>query len=194
MLSVSLSDVRLGPSAGDADYLARVAAEITGLRTREVLSGITKRLKSLNCQADTSYGSPLRGRYTSVGMLERGAAWGCSAHGQVSCHLARARNIPAIVVKTLLKTWIEQENAGDGYAKGHVFVELLMDGRPALWEHENDVLIPDYDPSLTEITVDGAVYCIYEKGDPDTIILSHHGAQWEKETKRLFPSPQPWRG
>jgi hypothetical protein len=191
---VSPSDVALGSSAEDADYIKRVAHAIEGESRRAVLNGITKRLTSLNCQSDTRYSSPLRGPFTSSQMLQRGTAWGCSAHAQVSCHLARARGIPAILVKSLTQSWVERDNRGDGRGVGHVFVEVLVDDKPMLWEHESGGLFDKYDPAAcTCLSPSGEVlYCIYDKGDPDTLILSHHGSEWEWETKRLFPVARKW--
>jgi hypothetical protein len=107
---------------------------------------------------------------------------GCSAHAQVACHLARACGTPAILVKTLNTRWIEQENHGDGKGIGHVYVEVLLHGKPCLWDAQGGRL-HDYD-GKTEV-VEGRR--IYQKGGPEELILSHHGPEWEAETARLFP-------
>jgi len=122
--------------------------------------------------------------------MQRGEVWGCSAHAQVACHLAQACEIPAILVKTLNHDWITRENAGDGRGSGHVYVEVIVDRVPALWDAQGGTLFEDYDPTAT-ITPDGYRRSIYDKGSPDSVVLSHHGVQWEEETKRLFPSARP---
>ncbi|MGE0454276.1 MAG: transglutaminase domain-containing protein [Vicinamibacteria bacterium] len=182
------SDVDLDESAGDVSVLKRTAAELKRPTVRDTLAAIHQYLgTNLKKVKNPSYGHPSRGRRTSVEML-RTEAWGCSAHAQVACHLARACGVPAILVKSLNLAWVEKENQGDGLGAGHVYVEVLINGNPALWEPEGGYLDEPYDPAAT-ITPNGYHY-IYEKGGPDVLVLSHHGPQWEEETQRLFPQPR----
>jgi hypothetical protein len=135
---------------------------------------------------------PSRRRMTSTEMLLQRTAWGCSAHAQVACHLARACGIPAILVKTLDLSWIQSGNLGDGRASGHVYVEVLIEGKPSLWDAQGGRLHRNYDP-LDTLTP-GDPRRIYDKGSPEAIVLSHHGVVWEAEVKKLFPAPTGTRG
>ena len=184
MRAVTEQDIRLDATAGDVAPLQRIAESLKRGRLEETLLAIHQRLKSI-CVPDSQafWNSPLRGRRTSTDMLSPETAWGCSAHVQVACHLARACAIPAILVKTLSVRWIQHENRGDGRGNGHVYVEVLAHGKPCLWDWQGGRLHADYN-GKTEV-VEGRR--IYQKGDPEELILSHHGLEWEAETTRLFP-------
>jgi hypothetical protein len=170
--------------------IASIAKGLKRPVLRETLDAIHRYLAvNLRMVERSSYSHPSRcrrGRKTSVEILQ-GEAWGCSAHAQVACHLARACGIPAILVKSLTVDWVDWKNRGDGKGEGHVFVEVL-DDKPALWDAEGGVLHEEYD-SKAATTPDGKRY-IYDKGSPDRLVLSHHGKQWEEETRRMFPAPR----
>jgi transglutaminase-like putative cysteine protease len=184
-IKVLPSDVNLDETAGDRSVLEGIAAGLKRPTVRDTLAAIHEYLEAKPKKVkNPTYGHPSRGRKSSVEML-RSEAWGCSAHAQVACHLARACGIPAILVKSLKVSWVDFENQGDGLGAGHVYVEVLNNGKPALWEPEGGSLYESYDPTAA-ITPNGSHY-IYEKGSPDALVLSHHGPQWEEETKRLFP-------
>lgn len=188
MHTVLPSDVNLDETAGDASVLERIAAGLKRPTVRGTLVAIHEYLAaSLRMAEPASWDHPSRRRWTSVEML-RSEAWGCSAHAQVACHLARVCGVAAILVKSLNVVWIEKENQGNGRGAGHVYVEVLSDGKPALWDAQGGRLYENYDPAAA-ITPNGCHY-IYEKGGPDILVLSHHGPQWEAETKRLFPRPR----
>jgi hypothetical protein len=179
------SDVNLDETAGDRSVLEGIAAGLKRPTVRDTLAAIHQHLgtnlKMVEC---ASYTHPIRGRRTSVEILGS-EAWSCSAHAQVACHFARACAIPAILVKSLDVAWVDWKNQGDGYGQGHVYVEVLKDGKPALWDAQGGRLHENYDPAAAT-TPDGTRY-IYEKGGPDVLVLSHHGREWEEETRRLFP-------
>src|SRR5262249_36775959 len=123
--------------------------------------------------------SPLRSRArTSVEMMQPLSAWGCSAHAQVACHLARACGIPAILVKSIKLPTIQP----NGRANGHVYLELLIENKRVLWDAQAHKLFHEY--GRGDI-IDGNR--IYDAGGPDELILSHHGYEWEEENRRLFP-------
>jgi hypothetical protein len=186
MRSVRADDVHLDRTAGDPTAIQRVAAEVKKGTPEETLKAIQDRLAvSLHTNAREDWNSPNRGHWTSSQMLARGVAWGCSAYAQVACHVARACGIPGILVKALNRKWIEKENMGDGRANGHVYVEVLINGRPCLWDAQGGRLHTNYNPQSDSIEDKR----IYDKGGPDEIILSHHGPEWEEETKRRFPAP-----
>lgn len=117
-------------------------------------------------------------------MLARSIAWGCSAHAQVALHLARSCGIPAILVKSLDWRWLEHDNQSDGRGTGHVYVEVIVDGKVRLWDAQGGVLHTNYDPECSEFEN----RLIYEKGSPEELVLAHHGPEWEAETARRFPA------
>ena len=190
MQHVLPSDTNLDPTAGERSVIANVAAQLKRDSPNETLSAIHTYLdRSVKVIDPASWDHALRCRRTSVQILQEGA-WGCSAHAQVACHLARACGIPAILAKALDVDWIERDNQGDGRGRGHVYVEVLCGGRPLLWDAQGGSLVEGYDldsglvPAIPRRLV-------YDKGGPDAIVLSHHGTEWEDETRRLFPAPIP---
>lgn len=186
MVAVSSSDVNLDETAGDPSVIRGIAAALKRATIEETLKAIHQHLVSnLRMVDPAAWDSPSRGRKTSVAILREGA-WGCSAHAQVACHLARACGIPAILVKAMDVDWITRNNHGDGHGRGHVYVEMLDDSGPALWDAQGGVLHRDYDPE-SGLTPDGTRR-IYDKGSPERVVLSHHGPQWEDEIRRLFPA------
>jgi hypothetical protein len=183
MEPVTSANVDLDWTAGDTASIRRLAAMLSRPRVEETLRAIHAHLQPILIPSPVAYDHPARRKMTSTEILRVGA-WGCSAHAQVACHLARGCGIPAILVKSLDVAWIERENRGDGRASGHVYVEVLVDGYACLWDAEGGVLHRNYDPRST-VTPD-APRVIYDKGGPDALVLSHHGPVWEDETRRLM--------
>jgi hypothetical protein len=185
MAPVCPSDVSLDETAGDPSVIRGTAAVLKRVTVEKTLKAIHQYLAdNLEMVEPATWDSPSRGRKTSVEILREGA-WGCSAHAQVACHLSRACGMPAILVKSMSVDWISRKNRGDGHGEGHVYVEVLMDGRPALWDAQGGILHKDYDLD-SDVTPNG-LHRIYEKGSPERLVLSHHGRRWEDETKLLFP-------
>jgi len=186
MRSVGPADTSLDPTAADPSVIQERATRLKRDTPEQTLQAIYLHLKS-ELTIATAWNDPIRRRINSSDMLLQKRAWGCSAHAQVACHLARACGIPAILVKALDLDWIETKNRGDGKASGHVYVEVLIDGKPCLWDAQGGTLHRDYDPSGT--ITPGGQKRIYDKGSPEAIVLSHHGVVWEQETRRLYPAP-----
>lgn len=184
MRVVTPSDTVLDQTAGDVEQLKRIATTLRQGRNDDTLKAISEHLRSI-CVPDKEafWDSSLRDRRVSSDMLAPGSAWGCSAHAQVACHLARACGIPAILVKSLNVRWIDIDNSGDGRGHGHVWVEVLLHGKACLWDAQSGRLYEDYDPQSDRIEDKR----IYETGGPNELVLSHHGSEWEAETRRLFP-------
>jgi hypothetical protein len=188
MVCVVSSDTYLDPAAGKPSVIRGIAAGLKQETAEKTLLAIHTYLDgSMRMIEPAAWDHPSRRRTTSVEILREGA-WGCSAHAQVACHLARACGIPAILAKSLDVEWIKCGNQGDGRGKGHVYVEVLMGGKRCLWDAQRGELHEDYDPKSG--LVPGGARRIYDKGGPDALVLSHHGNEWEAETKRLFPKAE----
>lgn len=187
MRRVLPSDTNLDATAGDVAQIRGIAHALRRSTPEETLAAIHQYLSSLST-TDAGWNSPNREPRTSTDMLEHQVAWGCSAHAQVACHLARACGIPAILVKTLNLDWIQEKNQGDGRGEGHVYLEVLVDDKAMLWDAQAGNVCRDYDPTQTHVV---ERRYIYDKGGPDEIILSHHGPKWEAETRCRFPQFNP---
>ena len=184
---VVASDTAIDSTAGDVAALEREARTCERQDRVRTLRAIDQRLDSVKDFDDLRFSSMDRRPRTSSEMLALNRAWGCSAIAQVACHLARALGVPAILVKSMNKSWITRKT-GDGYGRGHVFVEVLIDGQRHLWSPRYG-LVPGYEPG--DLTVDDrdpeGPRLIYDTGAPDELVLSHQGSHWEDETKRQFP-------
>ena len=172
----------LDRTAGNAETVTNEAITWNRGTPEGTLRAIDERVRRLE-DGNLSYTSPDRGYRTTSDMLARNVVWGCSARAQVACHLARASGVPCILAKAVDETWI-QRNLGDGLAEGHVYVEVLINGQPHLWDPGYG-MVSDYVPG--SVMVQGGLRRIYDKGGPDEVVLSHHGSEWEEETRRLFP-------
>ena len=185
--SVIDSDRALDLTAGDVAAVVTEARACLRQDSIGTLRAIDQRLSTIKDFDDLRFASPDRRVRTSSEMLALNKAWGCSAIAQVACHLARATGVPCILVKSMNKSWIARKT-GDGYGRGHVFVEVLIDGQRHLWSPRYG-LVPGY--RAGDLTVDDGdsegPRLIYDTGAPGELVLSHEGPRWEAETKYRFP-------
>lgn len=181
---VTETDTSLDTTAGVVAVIEREAKACERQDRFGTLRAIDQRLGAIKDFDDLGWESMDRRPRTSSDMLALNRAWGCSAIAQVACHLARALRVPSILVKSMNKSWIARKT-GDGYGRGHVFVEVLIDGQRDLWSPKYG-LVPGYQPG--DLTVDDGdtegPRLIYDTGAPDELVLSHQGSHWEAETKR----------
>lgn len=176
--SVAQTDVDLDETAGDVSIIKGEVAAWAGRPALEALKQISQRIKTLSPDDPATYDSPHRGPRNSSDLLEQKArTWGCSAQAQVACHLARASGIPAILVKAVDLHWVNNPTADPRQFTGHVYLEVLIDGSSKFWDPGRNQF---FDQSTNP---DGRV--VYDKGDPNAIVLSHHGTVWEDEAKDL---------
>ena len=184
---VNASDTALDITAGDVAAVEREARACERQDLVRTLRAMDQRLNLIKDFDDLGFTSLDRRPRTSSEMLALNRAWGCSAIAQVACHLARSLGVPSILVKSMNKSWIAR-TTGDGYGRGHVFVEVLIDGQRHLWSPRYG-LVAGYQPG--DLTVDDrdaeGPRLIYDTGAPNELVLSHEGPHWEAETKRMFP-------
>jgi hypothetical protein len=188
---VSDRDIALGPSAGNIAAVMTAAEGFKCAEPENTLRAIDQRIRAFR-EGDLHYSSPDRGLRTTSEMLERNVIWGCSAAAQIACHLSRACGIPSILVKSIEEGWINFRNKGNGEADGHVYVEVLVNGGPCLWDPGSGLVV-GYRPGDSSVQSRKGPRRICDTGDPDEVVLSHHGRQWEEEIKRLFPLRQGGR-
>src|SRR5688572_24114590 len=97
-------DAALDSTAGDVHVIQQLAGKLKRDSPERTRAAITNQLRSI-CVPRAFWNSHLQGERKSSEMLAPERAWGCSAHAQIACHLARACEIPAILVKSLNSDW-----------------------------------------------------------------------------------------
>ncbi len=100
--------------------------------------------------------------------------------------LARACGIPAVFVKTMDADWIREFRATGTCAswRGHVFLEVHLDGRWQLLDAQALRLYDDYAPAMRMLP--GNRYA-YDKGaDPRQLVLSLDWERWKRQTAAYF--------
>lgn len=119
-------------------------------------------------------------------VMRSGTYGSCADYAIVFASLARACGIPAVFVKTMDSDWIyEFRTTGNCTSwRGHVFLEVYLDGRWQLLEPQGLRLFDLYDPRMRHLP--GARYA-YDKGaDPKAMILSLDWERWKAQTASYF--------
>lgn len=111
---------------------------------------------------------------------------GCADQALVFGALARACGIPTGWVKTMDADWI-REFRSEGTCtswRGHVFLEVYLDGRWQLLDASGMRLYGDYDPAMRILP--GGRYAYDKGGDPKAMLLSTDWERWKRQTAGYF--------
>ena len=173
----------LNPSLGDAGRIRAVAATLKRDKPERTLAAIHRWIAAnLKYDANAAY------EYRDFGQACDGKTYGgCADYAVVFTALARANGIPTVFVKTMDADWIRQFRAAGTCTswRGHVFLEVFVDGKWRLLEPGNLVLYDDYDPATRRI-LPGERWA-YDKGaDPKEIVLSPDWERWKTQTAAHF--------
>lgn len=184
----------LSPHVGDEGKIRALASQLAVDRPARTLGRIHQWLhRNLRYDEQAAY------QWRSLDeMLKDRTYGGCADHAAVFGTLARAAGIPTIWVKTMDVDWIEDFREGrDAHEeyRGHVFLEVFLDGRWQLLDAQAMRLYPHYDPVTTRI-LPGNRFA-YDKGDdPYALVLSCRWDLWKKQThdyfSKLDPAELPW--
>ena len=183
----------LSPRVGDAAKIRSLAAQLKAETQEATLASIYQWMHR-NLRYDE------RAAYTWRSMDEMLAArtvGGCADHAAVFGTLARAAGIPAIWVKTLDMDWIHEFRAAPGAVRswrGHVFLEVHVDGTWQLLDASAMRLYPGYDVRSRLLPGNRLAY---DKGDdPFELVLSCRWELWKEQTRRyvleLDDAVLPW--
>lgn len=102
------------------------------------------------------------GAITAGQLIEQHKLGGCHDYGLVFAAAARQLGYPAVMVDAADLLWMRRAAAGkQGSYKGHVFVEVYLEGRWMLIDSTNGWYIPDgYDPANPLLPVGDGFYVI----------------------------------
>jgi hypothetical protein len=112
---------------------------------------------------------------------------GCADYAVVFTALSRASGIPTVFVKTMDADWIREFRAAGNCSswRGHVFLEVFIDGKWKLLEPGELRIFEDYDPKTRRL-LPGERWA-YDKGaDPKEIVLSADWERWKSQTDAHF--------
>ena len=173
----------LNPSLGNADHICVVAAPLKRAKPEKTLAAIHKWVNAeLKYEPDAAY--VFRNFDQACAAKLYG---GCADYAVVFTALSRACGIPTVFVKTMDADWIREFRANGKCSswRGHVFLEVFIDGKWRLLEPGGLTLYDDYDPKTRRL-LPGERWA-YEKGaDPKEIVLSPDWERWKIQTAAHF--------
>lgn len=173
----------LNPSLGNADRIREAAGPLKRGTPEKTLRAIHKWVnKRLKYDPKAAY------VYRNFDQACDASLYGgCADYAVVFTALARANGIPTVFVKTMDADWIREFRAAGkcNSWRGHVFLEVFIDGKWRLLEPGGLTLYDDYDPRQRRL-LPGDRWA-YDKGaDPREIILSPDWERWKIQTAAHF--------
>lgn len=171
------------PSLGDAARINAVATDLTRDKPERSLAAIHAWIA-----ANLTYDAREAYEYRDFGQAcDRKVYGGCADYAVVFTALSRACGIPTVFVKTMDADWIREFRAAGTCTswRGHVFLEVFIDGRWRLLDPEALRLYDDYDPANRRV-LPGERWA-YDKGDdPRQLVLSPDWERWKTQTAAHF--------
>jgi hypothetical protein len=184
----------LPASLGDVQRVRSIAAQLKQPSAEATLASIGRWVRR-NLKPDPK---PVT-EWRPVEAIVRSATYGaCGEHAVVFGALARACGIPVVWVKAADVEWILALRRGDPTAvrtpRGHVFLEVHVDGRWALLDTEAGLLHARYDPAWRMLP--GNRFAYDKGGDPFALLLPCRFAEWKEQAAACFGtldlSQVPW--
>jgi Transglutaminase-like superfamily len=185
----------LSGQVADAARFRQLATQLRGEDDRATLVAIHRWIDR-NLDQDEG----VAGRWRSPDQMLRDRTYGsCADHAELFGTLARAAGIPTIWVKTMDEAWIRDALEGRTAARdyrGHVFLEVHLDGAWRLLDATEGRLWMRYDPATRWLP---GHRLAYDKGDdPYDLVLSCRWELWKRQTDAwvaaLDPALLPWSG
>ena len=184
----------LNESLGSAERIRAAAAPLKRSTPEKTLAAIHKWVN-----AELKYDAKAAYEYRDFDQAcDAKVFGGCADYAVVFTALSRACGIPTVFVKTMDADWIREFRARgkSGSWRGHVFLEVFIDGKWRLLEPGELRIYEDYDPKTRRL-LPGERWA-YDKGaDPKEIVLSPDWERWKIADRRalqeLRPHPAPRR-
>jgi transglutaminase-like putative cysteine protease len=172
----------LDPSFGDPQRIRRAAGPLKGATAEASLKAIDAWMRhNLSCDPSLCYA------WRNFDDVERTRAFGgCADYAIAFAALARACGVPAVFVKTMDADWIREFRAAGTCRswRGHVFLEVYVDGRWRLLEPSAMTLYDDY--QTTARVLPGNRWAYDKGGDPQALLLSLDWERWKVQTAAHF--------
>ncbi len=172
----------LDASFGDPERIRAIAAPLTASRPERSLAAIGRWIS-----ANLRYDDKAAYAWRDCGAIVDSKAYGgCADHALLFGALARAAGIPTVWVKTMDADWIREFRAAGSCTswRGHVFLEVYLDGRWRLLDAQEPRIYDDY--RTDERLLPGGRFAYDKGGDPRALILSTDWERWKVQTARHF--------
>jgi len=177
------AQLALSPKVGDAAKIRSLASQLKADTPETTLASISQWMHR-NLKYDERAAYAWR---TMDEMLAARTYGGCADHAAVFGTLARAAGIPTIWVKTMDVDWIREFKAAPNAIRswrGHVFLEVHLDGAWRLLDASAMRLYPSYDVEARLLPGNRLAYD--KGGDPFELVLSCRWELWKEQTRRFF--------
>ena len=172
----------IAPSVGDVERIRKLAAPLKGATDEATLRAVGKWIHA-NLREENAAAYRWR---TFEQVVDSGVYGGCADYAIVYASLARAAGVPCVFVKTMDADWIHEfVTTGTCQSwRGHVFLEVFIDGKWKLLEPTGVRLFDDYDTSARILP--GNRWAYDKGGDPREIVLSVDWERWRVQTAAHF--------
>jgi hypothetical protein len=176
--------VALLPSLGDEKTIRQAAKGLRKPDAEETLAAVDAWIS-----ANLAYDEKAAYAWRDFGAMCRDKTYGgCADHAVAFGALARACGIPTVWVKTMDADWIREFRSDpDGFSgswRGHVFLEVHVDGRWKLLDASTATIHDDYD--VRSHLLPGDRWAYDKGGDPHALVLSPRWEEWKEQTRAHF--------
>lgn len=175
--------LELPSSVGAPAAIRRAASEIRGASAEQRLAAVAIWLRN-RLKHDPSRAYSWRG-FEEI--LAAGSYGSCADHAVMFGALTRALGIPTVWVKTMDADWIRAfvaRGAEPASWRGHVFLEVFVEGRWMLLDASASTLYREYSPRSRLLP--GERFAYDKGGDPRALVLSLDWERWKQQTRRYF--------
>jgi hypothetical protein len=172
------------PALGSRERATKIADAIGGRSSLEKLRGIHRWIVG---HLGNEKEKPYRWRTLDQIVADGTTNGNCADTAVVFGVLARAIGIPTVWVKTMDVDWIWEFAKTPELVhsrRGHVFLELFLDGKWKLLDATNAILYDDYDTRAHVLP--GNRWAYDKGGDPFAMLMSSHGDAWSRQTDDYF--------
>lgn len=169
-------------SLGSRESIEGLAVELKGESDRLTVRNVLE-WKEQNLSYDSDLAYEWRNFDTVV---EEGCIASCADEGIFCGTVLKAAGIPTVWVKTMDVDWIRDFKKGHGTSswRGHVFLEIYLDGKWCLLNPGEKMLYRDYMPAMRILPGNRFAY---DKGnDPKAMVMSLQWEEWKKQTSAYF--------
>lgn len=176
--------VSLLPSLGNEKAIREAAKDLAKPKPEETLAAVGAWIAT-----NLRYDEQAAYAWRDFGAMCRDKTYGgCADHAVAFGALARACGIPTVWVKTMDADWIREfrrdPNDFSGSWRGHVFLEVHVDGRWKLLDASAGTIHDDYD--VRSHLLPGNRWAYDKGGDPHALVLSPCWEDWKEQTRAHF--------
>lgn len=169
-------------SVGNQSQIAVQARKLKADQDQQTVANVLDWMNSnLKCQADLAYNWR---NYDTV--IRDGCYGSCADYAIVCGGLLRGAGIPAVWVKTMDVSWIQDFKKGRPFQSwsGHVFLEIYIDKKWVLLDPGARQLYLNY--STGARILPGNRFAYHKGNDPQAMVMSLQWEDWKQQTRDYF--------